>query len=292
MCFGKILTAMVTPFDANLEVDFDAARSLARYLVNNGSDGIVVAGTTGESPTLTKEEKLKLFEVVLDEVGSQAKIIAGTGSNNTAETIALTKAADKLGVHGVMVVVPYYNKPPQASLIKHFKHIAEVTSLPVMLYNVPGRTGTNLLPSTIASLAEIENIVAIKEASGDLDQVTQIKRLVGDKLTIYSGDDSLTLPMLALGCHGVISVAAHVIGNQMQNMIKSFETGDVVRAAEIHRELFPIFKGLFITANPIPVKAALNLCQQNVGGVRLPLTEMLPEELDKLKTLLEQEKII
>ncbi len=292
MNFGKILTAMVTPFDENHEVDYDAARSLARYLVNNGSDGIVVAGTTGESPTLTKEEKLKLFEVVVNEVGSQAKVIAGTGSNNTAETIDLTKAVDKLGVHGVMVVVPYYNKPPQAALEMHFKKIAEATSLPIMLYNVPGRTGTNLLPVTVASLAKVDNIVAIKEASGDLDQVTQIQRLVGDKLTIYSGDDFLTLPMLALGCHGVVSVAAHVVGNQMQDMIKSFETGDVKKAANIHKQLFPVFKGLFITANPIPVKAALNLCQQKVGGVRLPLTEMLPDELEKLKKILEQEKII
>lgn len=292
MDFGRVLTAMVTPFTPDLQVDYQEARKLARYLVENGSDGIVVAGTTGESPTLSKEEKTKLFEVVFSEVGTTAKVIAGTGSNNTADSIALTKAAEKIGLHGAMLVVPYYNKPPQDALYKHFKAVAEATTLPIMLYNVPGRTAANLLPDTVAQLADIENIVAIKEASGNLEQVTEILRLAGEKLTVYSGDDALTLPMLALGCQGVISVSSHVIGTKMQEMIKNFLNGDVVNAANIHRQIFPIIKLLFSTTSPIPVKAAVNLMGHNVGGLRLPLTELNETETQKLKEVLIKEKVI
>lgn len=269
--FGRVITAMVTPFDGSLAVDYDQARVVARHLVNSGSDGIVVAGTTGESPTLTKEEKLELFRVVVDEVGDRAKIIAGTGSNNTAESVALTREAEKTGVHGVMLVTPYYNKPPQDGLYNHFKTIAGATNLPVMLYNVPGRTVTNLLPATVVKLAQIDNIVSLKEACGNLDQISELRMILPDDFVIYSGDDSLTLPMLSVGCHGIVSVVGHVVGRELQGMISAYLAGNHTRAAELHLTLFPVFKALFVTTSPIPVKAAMNMTGINVGGLRPPL---------------------
>lgn len=269
--FGRVITAMVTPFDNNLAVDYGQARVVARHLVDNGSDGIVVAGTTGESPTLTKEEKLELFRVVADEVGDRAKVIAGTGSNITADSVALTGEAEKTGVHGVMLVTPYYNKPPQDGLYNHFKTIAGATSLPVMLYNVPGRTSANLLPATVVELAKVDNIVALKEACGNLDQVSEARLLLPDDFVIYSGDDSLTLPMLSLGCHGVVSVVGHVVGRELQEMVSAFLAGNNKRAGAIHLKLFPVFKALFVTTSPIPVKAAMNMMGINVGGLRPPL---------------------
>ena len=262
---------MVTPFDDNLAVDYGQARVVARHLVDNGSDAIVVAGTTGESPTLTREEKLELFRVVVDEVGSQARVIAGTGSNITADSVALTRDAEKTGVHGVMLVTPYYNKPPQEGLYNHFKTIAGATNLPVMLYNVPGRTGANLLPATVVELAKIDNIVALKEACGSLDQVSEARMLLPEDFLVYSGDDSLTLPMLSLGCCGIVSVVGHVVGRELQEMIKAFLAGDHKQAAAIHLKLFPVFKALFVTTSPIPVKAAMNMIGVNVGGLRPPL---------------------
>ena len=285
--FGRVLTAMVTPFDSQMQVDYGKARKLAKYLIENGSDGIVVSGTTGESPTLTKEEKIKLMEVVLDEVGDRAKVIAGTGSNNTLGSVEMTKAAEKTGVHGIMAVVPYYNKPPQDGLYNHFRMIAESTNLPVMLYNVPGRTAVDLDADTVGRLAQIDNITAIKEASGSMDQVSEIRRKVSDDFIIYCGDDSLTLPMLALGCSGVISVVSHVVGSEIQQMVKAFLAGDTVRAAQIHMELFPVFKTMFITANPIPVKTCLNLMGQEVGGLRPPLVHATEDEIGTLKSLLQ-----
>lgn len=284
--FGRILTAMVTPFKDNLDVNYAQAEKLADYLVNNGSDGLVVAGTTGESPTLTREEKLELFRVVKSAVGKRAAVIAGTGSNATADTISLTREAEKTGVDGIMLVGPYYNKPTQVGFYEHFRAVAESTSLPIIVYNVPGRTGSNILPATIARLAEIPNIIAVKEASGSLDQVSEITRLVAPDCLVYSGDDSLTLPILAVGGYGIISVASHVVGMEMQAMIKAYLSGDTEGAARIHGQLFPIFKALFVVSNPIPVKAAVNLIGIDVGGVRLPLVMASEAELSPVKKAL------
>ncbi|MBO8137030.1 MAG: 4-hydroxy-tetrahydrodipicolinate synthase [Desulfotomaculum sp.] len=291
--FGRVLTAMVTPFDNDLQVDIPKAKKLARYLVENGSDGLVVCGTTGESPTLNKEEKLKLFEAVVEEVGGEAVVIAGTGSYNTAESISLTQAAEKTGVDGIMLVAPYYNKPSQEGLYQHFKTIASSTKLPIMLYNIPGRTGINVLPDTVVRLAEdTNNIVAIKEAAGSMDQVSELRNRLPENFAIYSGDDSLTLPILALGGKGVVSVASHIIGSRIQEMVEAFAKGNVSVAARLHTELFPIFKGMFITTNPVAVKTALNLKGINVGGVRLPLQNISENDKEKLRTLLLEKNLL
>ncbi len=288
MNFGNVLTAMVTPFDDNLEVNYAEAKKLAQYLVDNGSDGIVVAGTTGESPTLTKEEKVRLFAAVKEQVGGKAKVVAGTGSNSTKESVILTREAEKLGLDGIMLVVPYYNKPCQDGLYAHFREIATATSLPVMLYNVPSRTVTNLNPATVAKLAEIPNVVAIKEAAGSMDQVTELRRALPADFAIYSGDDSLTLPMLALGCQGIVSVASHIAGNEIQTMIRAFNASDHSKAAAIHQQLFPVFKSMFVTTNPIPVKAAVNLLGIKAGSVRLPLLDAKPEVVEAVRKSLVQ----
>jgi len=290
--FGRVLTAMVTPFDKDMAVNYDLARKLARHLAESGSDGLVVAGTTGESPTLSKEEKIELFRVIVEEVGGQAIVLAGTGSYDTAGSVALTQAAEKVGVDGVMLVAPYYNKPSQEGLYQHFKTIAKSTNLPVLLYNIPGRTGVNMLPATVARLAEIDNIVAIKEAAGSMDQVSELRRLLPDHFAIYSGDDSLTLPMLSLGARGVVSVAAHVVGPRIKEMVNAFMAGNVTLATQIHLQLYPIFKGLFITTNPVPVKAALNMLGQQVGPPRLPLVEATPAEKESVKKVLSELKLL
>ncbi|MDN5293626.1 MAG: 4-hydroxy-tetrahydrodipicolinate synthase [Eubacteriales bacterium] len=281
-----MLTAMVTPFREDLSVDLEGAARLAEYLLANGTDTIVVAGTTGESPTLSREEKVELFKVVVEVARGKGKVIAGTGSNNTAASVELTQVAEKAGVDGVMLVTPYYNKPPQEALYRHFRTVAESTSLPVMLYNVPGRTGVNLLPETVARLAEVKNITAIKEASGNLDQAAEILRLCGDAITLYSGDDSLTLPMLSVGARGVVSVASHLVGREIKEMITVFRQGQVEKAAELHRRLFGLFKALFVTSNPIPVKTALNMVGQKVGGVRPPLAEAGEKEKQVIRKAL------
>ncbi|MGI6491678.1 MAG: 4-hydroxy-tetrahydrodipicolinate synthase [Peptococcaceae bacterium] len=290
--FGRILTAMVTPFNDDLSINFSQAKKLAQHLITAGSDGLVIAGTTGESPTLSKDEKLELFQKVVDEVGGKAVVVAGTGSNSTADSIALTRAAEKTGVDGVMLVVPYYNKPSQEGLYQHFKAIAESTSLPIILYNIPGRTGINLQPATVARLAQISNIVAIKEASGIMDQVSELRKLLPDDFAIYSGDDSLTLPMLALGGTGVISVASHLVGIRMKEMVTAFISGDTSLAQKIHLELFPLFKGIFITTNPVPVKTALNLLGWEVGGTRPPLAAASASEEAAIKDMLAGLKLI
>jgi 4-hydroxy-tetrahydrodipicolinate synthase len=282
--FGRVLTAMVTPFGADGSVDYAVAEALAVHLVKHGSDSLVVCGTTGESPTLSWEEEYELFKVVQQATAGKAKIIAGTGSNSTQEAIAATQKADKLGLDGSLQVVPYYNKPPQAGLYRHFRAIAESTpDLPIILYNIPGRTGQNLFPETIAHLAEIPNIVAVKEASGNLDQISQIRRLTPLEFIIYSGDDSLTLPLLAIGGQGVISVASHLVGDLLQQMIQAFAEGQPQTATQIHLRLFPLFKALFATTNPIPVKAALRLQGWQVGSTRLPLED----DSDKISLLLQ-----
>ncbi|MGF1600670.1 MAG: 4-hydroxy-tetrahydrodipicolinate synthase [Thermosynechococcaceae cyanobacterium] len=277
--FGNIVTAMVTPFDREGHVNYDVAEQLAVHLIENGSDALVICGTTGESPTLTWDEEYKLFQVVRDAIAGKGKIIAGTGSNSTTEAIEATQEAVKLGLDGVLQVVPYYNKPPQEGLYQHFRAIAQATpEMPIMLYNIPGRTGQNLEPEIVGKLAEISNIVAIKEASGNLDQVSQVRRLTPSTFDIYSGDDSLTLPMLAVGCRGVVSVASHLVGVSLQKMVQHFSQGNPAAAAEIHLKLLPLFKALFITTNPIPIKAALQMQGWDVGNTRLPLCD-LPESL-------------
>ncbi len=290
--FGRVITAMITPFNKDMAVDYNVARKLARHLAESGSDGLVVCGTTGESPTLTREEKLELFRVVVEEVGGKAVVIAGTGGNNTASSIELTQAAQKLGVDGVMLVGPYYNRPSQEGLYQHFKAVASSTHLPVLLYNVPGRTGVNILPATVARLAEIPNIIAIKEAAGNIDQASELCRLLPDSFAVYSGDDSFTLPMLALGAKGVVSVASHLVGPRMQQMINAFTTGNTTLAAQIHLELLPLFKGLFITTNPVPVKAAMNLLGWQAGIPRLPLVEATAGEKETIKEILADLKLL
>lgn len=284
--FGRVLTAMVTPFNEQLEVDYEQAGVLARYLVDNGSDGLVVVGTTGESPTLSFAEKVNMYRTVKAAVGDRATIIAGTGSNDTAGTIKLSQAAAEVGVDGVMLVVPYYNKPSQEGLYRHFEKVARSVSLPVMLYNVPGRTASNLQPQTVARLAAIGNIVALKEAAGSTDQVTELKRSLPDEFMVYSGDDSMTLPLLSLGCEGVVSVVSHVAGTQIQAMIRAFLAGRIHDAARLHSNLYPLFKGMFMTSNPVPVKAAVNMLGINVGSVRLPLVEASETERAAIEKLL------
>ncbi|QOV24301.1 4-hydroxy-tetrahydrodipicolinate synthase [Anabaenopsis elenkinii] len=291
--FGRVLTAMITPFKTDGSVNYDVAVELAAHLANNGTDTLVVCGTTGESPTLSWEEEYQLFVEVLQAVRGKAKVIAGCGSNSTKEAIAATEKAATIGVHGSLQVVPYYNKPPQSGLYQHFQAIAHACpELPILLYNVPGRTGQNLTPDTVARLAEINNIVGIKEASGNLDQASEIRRLTPKEFQIYSGDDSLTLPLLAIGAMGVVSVASHLVGNQLQQMIQAFSVGKIPSANEIHLQLFPLFKALFLTTNPIPIKQALKLQGWDVGSTRLPLCEADPDVTDKLKLVMQELDLI
>lgn len=287
MNFGQVITAMITPFDHNEEIDFKATRTFVNYLIANGSDGLVVAGTTGESPTLTDEEKVDLFKSVVDVVGGRVPVLAGTGSNNTRASISLTKQAEAAGVDGIMLVTPYYNKPSQEGLYEHFKTIAGATALPVMLYNIPGRSAVNMSAETIVRLSKVNNIVSVKEASGNLDDMAQIISQTSSDFTLYSGDDGLTLPSLAIGGNGVVSVAAHVIGNEMQAMINSYKNGDVQAAATIHRDLLPVMQALFAAPNPTLVKDALNMQGVSVGGVRLPLIPSTDEEKETLQKALQ-----
>jgi len=284
--FGTVLTAMITPFTTDGAVDYAITEKLAAHLVKTGTDTIVVCGTTGESPTLSWEEEFELFQVVKSAVSGKAKVMAGTGSNSTSEAIAATKKAAKIRLDGSLQVVPYYNKPPQSGLYDHFRAIAESSDLPLMLYNVPGRTSQTLQPETVARLSQIPNIVAIKEASGNLDQVSQIRRMTSPEFDIYSGDDSLTLPMLAVGAKGVVSVASHLVGTQLQQMIQAFEKGQVQKATQIHLELFSLFKVLFVTTNPIPVKAALSLQGWQVDTLRLPLCSPDEDVKQQLKQVM------
>jgi 4-hydroxy-tetrahydrodipicolinate synthase len=285
--FGQVVTAMVTPFSQDGQVDYAVAEQLAEYLVTHGSDGLVLCGTTGESPTLTWDEEYQLFQVVKQAIAGRAKILAGTGSNSTREAIEATRKAANLGLDGALQVVPYYNKPPQEGLYEHFKAIATaVPELPIMLYNVPGRTGQTLLPETVARLAELSNVVSLKDAGGNLDHTSQVRRLTPPDFAIYSGDDSLTLPMLAIGAAGVVSVASHIAGDLLKQMIGAFFQGQPQVATEIHLKLMPLFKALFATTSPIPVKAALRLQGWSVGSTRLPLSAVPVEVEGELKTVL------
>lgn len=278
MNFGQVVTAMVTPFDLNGQIDFAKTTDLIEHLINNGTDALVIAGTTGESPTLTSDEKVALFEHTVKVVAGRIPVIAGTGSNSTASSIELTKKAESVGVDGIMLVAPYYNKPSQIGMYEHFKAIAGVTKLPVMLYNIPGRSTVNMSVELVQELSKIKNIVAMKEASGDLDQITKIISETSDDFFVYSGDDSLTLPVLAIGGNGVVSVAAHVVGNEINEMVSAFHAGNFKKAAKLHQMLLPKVKALFMAPNPSPVKEALKLKGLDVGGVRLPLVPLTENE--------------
>ena len=270
--FGRLVTAMVTPFAADGAVDLELAARLADHLVNQGSEGLVICGTTGESPTLSWAEQHRMIAAVKAAVAGRATIVAGSGSNCTAEAVEATREAAALGVDGVLVVVPYYNKPPQDGLEAHFRAVAAAApELPLMLYNIPGRTGCSLAPETVARLLDCPNVVSFKAASGTTEEVSALRLLCGDRLAVYSGDDALTLPMLAVGAVGVVSVASHLAGPQISQMIRAFLAGDLTKALALHQQLLPLCKALFATTNPIPVKAALELCGWPVGAPRLPL---------------------
>ncbi|MFC1928560.1 4-hydroxy-tetrahydrodipicolinate synthase [Chloroflexota bacterium] len=288
---GRLLTAMVTPFDEGGTVDYEQAKKLALALLNSGSEGLVVVGTTGESPTLIREEELRLFNEVKLVVGERGTVIAGTGSNNTAEAIEATKEAERIGVDACLLVVPYYNKPTQEGLYQHFKAIAQSTTLPCILYNVPSRTITSLSSDTVIRLSQIDNIIGVKEASGNLEQISRIISGTREEFLVWSGNDSDTLPMLALGSYGVISVASHLVGNQISEMIYSFISGRVDEAASIHRHLLPLINALFVVSNPIPIKYALNHIGFNVGKPRLPLTEADEKSAALIKDALKNYKI-
>ncbi|WP_271005276.1 4-hydroxy-tetrahydrodipicolinate synthase [Listeria seeligeri] len=289
MDLGKVITAMVTPIhpDKN-KVCKKRIHHLVNHLIENGSDGLVIAGTTGESPTLSHDEKIKLFRQVIETNDGRAKLIAGTGSNNTAETIEFTKEVAELGgIDAVLIVAPYYNKPNQDGLYAHFAAVAEASSLPVFIYNIPGRSVVNIEPETIIRLAKLPNIIGVKESSGDLENISKIIADTSDDFLVYSGDDSLTLPILSVGGDGVISVASHIVGNEMQEMIQAFEKGEVTKAASIHRKLLPLMNGLFAVPNPAPTKYLLNQQGLSVGPVRLPLVDLNAEQGTKLQAILE-----
>jgi 4-hydroxy-tetrahydrodipicolinate synthase len=286
MNFGQVLTAMVTPFDNNLNIDFNKTTKLINHLIENGTEALVICGTTGESPTLTTEEKVALYKHVVKIVDGRISVIAGTGSNNTKASIDLTKKAEAAGVDAVMLVAPYYNKPSQEGLYQHFKAIATTTKLPVMIYNIPGRAVVDIQLDTIVRLSEIDNVVSIKEATNDLDRMAAIIDKTDDNFSLYSGDDSLTLPVLAIGGTGIVSVASHVLGNEMQQMVKLFQEGRVSEAATLHRKLVPQMNGLFMAPSPAPVKTALQLQGLDVGTVRLPLVPLTESERSTLTSLL------
>lgn len=282
MNFGSISTAMVTPFDSKGNIDFGRTTKLVNHLINNGTDSLVVAGTTGESATLTTEEKIALFKHVVKVVDGRVPVIAGTGSNNTKASIDLSKKAEEIGVDAIMIVAPYYNKPSQEGIIAHYKAIASAVSLPIMAYNIPGRSVITFSVDTVLRLAEVPNIVALKDAGGNLDTMSEVIENTPDDFVVYCGDDGLTLPSLAVGSAGIVSVASHVIGNEMQTMIKAFRDGENKKAGRIHRKLLPVMQELFKAPSPAPVKTALQVRGLDVGGVRLPLLPLNQSEREAL----------
>lgn len=285
---GEVITAMVTPFNKDREVDYDKVEILAKHLVQKGSDAILVAGTTGESPTLTHEEEIEILSTVKRAVQNKAKVIFGAGSNSTETAVKMSKLAEKEGADVILSVVPYYNKPSQAGMIAHFSAVAESTKLPIILYNIPGRTGVNMEVATVAHLAnKYSNIIAIKQSLGDMDAISEMKIACPEDFMIYSGDDSLTLPMLALGIDGVISVASHLYGNEIKSMIHNFKLCELHAAKNMHLKLYPIFKKLFIAPNPVPVKAALEKAGFIKDYVRLPLVELTDEQKKELYSVLD-----
>ncbi|AYB37332.1 4-hydroxy-tetrahydrodipicolinate synthase [Brevibacillus laterosporus] len=276
--FGRIVTAMVTPFNDKGQIDWDRTEKLIDYLIDTGSEALVVSGTTGESPTLSRQEKLDLFTFSVQKAKSRVKVIAGTGCNDTEESITFSREAAKTGIDAIMLVAPYYSRTSQEGLYQHFKAISEAVELPIMLYNVPGRTGVNMIADTTLRLAELPNVVCIKEASGNLTQMAQIIEHAPQGFELYSGDDGLTIPVLSIGGVGIVSVTSHIIGLEMKEMMDAFFKGDTSRAAALHRQLVPIFEGAFKYPNPTPIKAALNKKGIEVGGVRLPLVNLTAEE--------------
>jgi 4-hydroxy-tetrahydrodipicolinate synthase len=274
MELGRLLTAMITPFDAEGKVDYAQAKRLALALLDCGSDGLVVAGTTGESPTLTREEKVRLFAEVKAAVGNRGAVVAGTGTYDTAESIELTREAERAGADGVLLTTPYYSKPPQEGLYRHFAAIAEATSLPVIVYNIPGRTAVNLTVETQVRLAQIPNMAGVKEASGDIQQISQIIEDAPASYRVWSGDDQMLLPIMSVGGYGVIGVSSHLVGVQMRRIISAYLEGNVEEAAEIHRRILPLLMTLMTTmVNPIPIKFALRELGFPTGGFRLPLVD-------------------
>ncbi len=288
---GRLITAMVTPFKDDGAVDYEQAKKLALALLDSGSDGLVIAGTTGESPTLVREEETRLFIEIKQAVGKRGSVIAGTGSNSTAEAISATRAAERIGVDACLLVVPYYNKPTQDNLYRHFKTIAESTSLPCILYNVPSRTVVSLSADTVLRLSEIPNIIGVKEASGNLGEISKIIKNARKDFLVWSGNDQDTLPMLALGAYGVISVASHLVGKQIKEMIDSFLVGDTGKAADIHNNLMPLMNALFVIANPMPVKWAVNEVGFRVGPPRPPLYEPDEKTAAMLRDILKKYRI-
>ncbi len=273
--------ALVTPFE-NGRLNEGKLRELVRYQLENGTDGLVPCGTTGESPTLTEEERERVIEIVIEEADGRAAVIAGTGTNDTARTIKTTRRAKEMGADAALVITPYYNKPTQHGLFQHFEAVAKATDLPIVIYNVPGRTGVNILPSTVARLAELDPVVGIKEASGDLNQVSEIIHACGDRIRVLSGDDSLFLPILSVGGAGVISVVANLVPADLKALFTAYQDGLNGRAQEWHYKLFPLCQAMFYETNPVPVKTALNLLGREVGDVRLPLAPMTESNRDRL----------
>jgi 4-hydroxy-tetrahydrodipicolinate synthase len=285
--FGSVVTAMVTPFREDHAVDLDGAQGLASWLVDNGSDAVVVAGSTGESPTLTYKEKAELFRAVGESIRGRGKLICGTGTYSTAETIELTQAAEDAGADGLLVVTPYYNKPPQRGLVAHFEHVAEATDLPLILYNIPGRTATRIEHETLLQLAARSNIVAVKDSTGDFQAISRLIAEAPEGFEVYSGDDWATFGYVCLGAVGIVSVASHLVGPQIRQMIDLIETGDVPAARKIHEALSPLFNALFVTSNPIPLKAALEMVGRPCGEPRLPLVPATAQERERVRKALE-----
>ena len=288
--FGRLLTAMVTPFNADGSVNYEKAADLAEWLINNGSDGLVVAGSTGEAATMSAEEKLELFRVVVNRINKRVPIIAGTGSNNTADSVKMTKMAEAMGVDGALIVGPYYNKPTQEGFYQHFAAVAQSTGLPIIVYNVPGRTASNISPAIVARLAaDFENIVAIKEAAGNVAQVAELYSVLPEEFTIYSGDDGLILPFMSVGATGLISVLSNIGGGILQDVMQAYEDGRVREAAKLNARMVPLANAMFIETNPIPVKAAVTLVTGiDAAQPRLPLTPMEPANKAKMVAVLQE----
>ena len=282
---GEVLTATVTPFDADGAVDYESYRELCSYLVDNGSDGVVVSGTTGESPTLSDDERVELLRAAIEAVGDRATVLAGTGTNSTAHSIHLTEQAHEAGADGFLVVTPYYNKPPREGIIRHFKAVAAASDRPVMVYNIPSRVVINIEPETMAKLAEIPNVTSVKQANDDLHQA---RRIVELGLDLYAGDDNIVYPFLEVGGRGGVCVHTHVVGPQVKEMIRLFRDGDTEGAKRIDEELAPAYELLAVTTGPIQIKAALNLLGHDVGGLRLPLVEASDEERARIRDCLER----
>jgi 4-hydroxy-tetrahydrodipicolinate synthase len=290
--FGSLLTAMITPFDTAGKVNFKEVERIADFLIKNGTDTLVVTGTTGESPTLTYQEEKEIYKTVLKIAKGRAKVMAGTGSNATASAIEASVTAEKLGVDGLLQVVPYYNKPSQEGMYQHFKAVAEATDLPIVLYNIKGRTGVNMETTTLLRLCEFKNIVGMKEASGDLKQIKEVIDRTPEDFLVYSGDDALTLEVMKLGGDGVISVASHVAGLQIKNILNLALQKKFDEAARLDSQLQDLYKVLFITSNPVPVKAAMEMLGFNVGGVRLPLVSANASEREQVAAVLKKAGIL